>query len=127
MLTPLDDPNFQSSTTPSNNKSYIIVLSLLFIQGILVEQLSWFGKDEWDWVLIIIALPLVIVYFLLPVFILCIVQILLYWLASLSFWEQGKGWWLQLTKLQHQCTYRVVLISFQVAICCYLFCHLICS
>lgn len=68
MPEPLDDPNFQSSTTSSNTKNYIIVFGLLFLQGILVEQLSWLGKDEWGLVLIFVLLPFLAVYFLLPVF-----------------------------------------------------------
>ena len=112
--TPITKEAKRPPITPVN-----VILSLQFI--LHSYTLLQFLQAEWSflnliWAILLIALPLLVLYFILPVFLLALVQIILYSASTAVFLEEGKGWSLRLQQWQHFFSYGVVLIGCQLII-----------
>lgn len=117
MSTILDEPELAKAepsnrNTPSKTVIVLIVLQLLFHLYCIVFQ----GELNNSLILVFVLLPVLVVYFLLPMFLLLILQLFLYWLAGFSFLKKDRGFGRLLHQWRHQWDYWVVLIACQSVI-----------
>lgn len=114
MSTILDEPDDRPATknTPSQRIYLLIALQLFFHLYCTIFQ----GQINNVLILVLVLCPLLIVYFLLPMYVLLLVQLFFYLVVTYSNLEENRGLGKKLHLWRHQWDYWVVLIACQSSI-----------